>query len=79
MEEPFEVVGPVRQVETIATGRAVQSRGYLKIEYGPGRWRKMMGIALIRYVGGKMCEAELHWYEAHGRGRVEFKVKRELT
>lgn len=79
MDVPFEVIGSIREVETIATGRAVQSREFLKREYGVGRWRKMKGIALIRYVGGKMCEAELHWYEAHGRGRVEFKVKRELS
>jgi hypothetical protein len=47
MDEPFEIVSPIRQLEAIATGRAVRSRGYLKIEYGPGRWRKMKGIALI--------------------------------
>jgi hypothetical protein len=39
----------------------------------------MKGVALIRYIGGKICEAELHWYEAHGRGRFEFKVKKELS
>jgi hypothetical protein len=39
----------------------------------------MKGVALIRYVGGKMCnKAELHWYEAHGIGRFDLKVKREL-
>jgi hypothetical protein len=79
MDEPFEVIGAIREVETIATGRTVQSREYLKREHGAGRWRKMKGIALIRYIGGKLCKAELHWYEAHGHGRVEFKVKRELS
>jgi hypothetical protein len=79
MDAPFEVIGAMRDVEAIATGRAVRSRQYLRREYGVGRWRKMKGIALIRYVGGKRCEAEIHWYEAHGRGRVEFKVKRELS
>jgi len=25
-----------------------------------------------------MCHAELHWYEAHGIGAKEFKIKRIL-
>lgn len=79
MDEPFEIIGAFRQVEVIAAGPSVQSRERLRVEYGPGRWRKMKGIALIRYVGGKTCEAELHWYEAHGRGRKEYKAKRDLA
>ncbi len=79
MQDLFEILGPIRNVETIATGRSVRSREQLTAEFGSGHWRKMKGTALIRYVGGKMCKAELHWYEAHGRGRKNFKVKRELT
>jgi hypothetical protein len=39
----------------------------------------MKGVCLIRYRGGKICKAELHWYEAHGRGRFDFKVKSEIS
>jgi hypothetical protein len=46
--------------------------------YGKGRWRKMKGIALIRIASGRVRKAELHWYEAHGIGRVEVKRKRYL-
>ena len=27
---------------------------------------------------GPGCEAEIHWYEAHGIGRKEFKIKRVI-
>lgn len=79
MDELFEILDPIRNVETIAVGRSVRSREPLESEHGMGRWKKMKGIAVIRYIGGRICEAELHWYEAHGRGRFNFKVKRELT
>ncbi len=46
--------------------------------YGRGRWRKMKGVALIRLRSGRVRKAELHWYEAHGIGKKEFKRKRYL-
>jgi len=30
---------------------------------------------LVRLEDGFECEAELHWYEAHGIGRKEMKIK----
>jgi hypothetical protein len=41
-----------------------------------GRWRKLTGNASIRLSDGTMCEAEVHWYEAHGIGAKEHKIKR---
>lgn len=79
MNEPFEMIGRISGVETIASGKSVRLRDKLIRQYGRGRWRKMKGIALIRYVGGRMCTAEIHWYEAHGLGRFDFKVKEELS
>ena len=79
MNEPFDIIGPIRDMETIAVGKSLQARERLIQDLGPGRWRKMKGFATIRYIGGRICEAELHWYEAHGRGRFEIKVKRELS
>lgn len=32
----------------------------------------------IRLNNGLECEAELHWYEAHGIGKREMKIKRLL-
>ncbi len=42
------------------------------------KWRKMKGVCEIRLRSGLVVNAELHWYEAHGIGRKEFKVKRLL-
>ncbi|MEP7309961.1 MAG: hypothetical protein ABJA98_31010 [Acidobacteriota bacterium] len=38
----------------------------------------MKGVARIRIRDGRVRLAELHWYEAHGIGKKEFKRKRFL-
>lgn len=73
----FELVGRISEVETIATGRGIRELKRLKKAYGPGRWRKCKGVATIR-LGGELLKAEVHWYEGHGIGRKELKVKRLL-
>jgi len=74
----FEIVGEITAIETIATGRGVRDLRRLRRSYGKGRWRKMKGIARIRLRSGHVRLAELHWYEAHGIGKKEFKRKRYL-
>ena len=74
----FEIVGDVTNAEVIATGSSLRDRRRLQRWYGRGRWRKMKGIARIRIGRGPVRLAELHWYEAHGIGRKEFKRKRYL-
>lgn len=69
------LVGAITGVETIATGRAIRERRRILKVYGPGRWRKRKGIATIRLEDGTLVRAELHWYEAHGIGRREMKIK----
>jgi hypothetical protein len=78
MAEPLEILGQIRGVEVIAAGRGVKSRQSLNRQFGVGRWRKMKGVAVIRWLDGAVCEAEIHWYEAHGIGRVLYKRKRIL-
>ena len=73
-----EIVGEIREVETIAIGRRIRELERLKKVYGPGRWRKRKGIAEVRLPDGIVTPAEVHWYEAHGIGRKEFKIKRLL-
>lgn len=46
--------------------------------HGSSRWRKRKGVALVRLADGSVCRAEVHWYEAHGIGRKELKIKRFL-
>jgi hypothetical protein len=74
----WELVGGVRDLEVIAVGQNVRDRTRLRRRYGPGRWRKLKGIAVVRLSDGTIREAELHWYEAIGIGRKELKIKRYL-
>ena len=72
----FTVVGQIRYIEPIALGRAVRIRSRLRKLYGGTRWRKLKGTAVVRLFNGKNLLAELHWYESHGIGRRELKIKR---
>jgi hypothetical protein len=74
----FEVLGEISEVETFATGSGIREIARLRKLYGRGRWRKRKGIARIRLADGSTHVAELHWYEASGIGRKEFKIKRLL-
>ena len=74
----FKLRGQIANVQVIATGRAVRARARLRKAYGPGRWRKLKGTALVELPDGSVAQAELHWYEAHGVGRRDMKVKRLL-
>jgi hypothetical protein len=74
----FTVVGDITDIETFAIGRGIRERGRLQRRYGKGRWRKRKGQAKVRLSDGTLREAELHWYEATGIGRKEFKIKRYL-
>jgi hypothetical protein len=65
-------------VETIASGKGVRDRYRLTRQYGGGKWRKMKGIATVELSDGTICEAELHWYEAHGVGKKELKFKKPV-
>ncbi|MFN8641971.1 MAG: hypothetical protein U0802_10045 [Candidatus Binatia bacterium] len=72
----FEIVGPLRNQQTIAAGPSLRDRARLRRHYGRGRWRKRKGIATVRLPDGVICDAEVHWYEATGIGRREVKIKR---
>jgi hypothetical protein len=71
----FDVVGPIRAVETIAAGPGVRQRRRLSRRYGRGRWRKRKGVATVRLLDRSIHTAAVHWYEAHGIGRREMKIK----
>lgn len=75
----FQIVGEVQNVEVIAKGLRIRERKRLWKIYGRGSWRKLKGIASIKLKDGVLVKAELHWYEAHGIGKKEFKIKRILA
>ena len=72
----FEIVSKIERAETFATGRGIRELNRLRKIYGKGRWRKRKGFARVRFEDGSEYDAELHWYEATGIGRKEFKLKR---
>lgn len=72
----FEVVSKIENIEIIAVGSSIRDLEWLRKNYGSGRWRKLKGFARVRFLDdGEEFEAELHWYEAHGIGKVEIKIK----
>ena len=71
----FEIIGQIRKIEIIAKGHSIQVRKHLLKTYGRGQWRKLKGSATVRLPNGAIHEVELHWYEAHGIGRRELKIK----
>ncbi len=74
----FEVVGQITDIETIAVGPGIRILSYLRKTYGRGRWRKLKGVAEVRLPNGAVRIVELHWYEAHGIGKRDLKIKRYL-
>ncbi len=71
----FELVGEITEVKTIARGAGVRDRARLRKLYGGARWRKAKGVARVRLPNGRIRLAEIHWYESHGVGKREFKLK----
>jgi hypothetical protein len=74
----FEILGTLVDIEVIAEGSSVRERRQPREHYGAGRWRKLEGVGTVRVAGGGERRAEIHWYEAHGIGRVRYKIKRFL-
>lgn len=74
----FEILGPLSDIETFASGAGIRELARLRRVYGRGRWRKRQGIARVRLADGTVHTAEIHWYEAAGIGRREFKIKHLL-
>jgi hypothetical protein len=74
----FRIIGDISHVETFATGTSIREVTRLRRLYGRGRWRKRKGVARVRLEDGTVTLAEVHWYEASGVGKFEFKIKQFL-
>lgn len=74
----FEILGEILWAETIASGHSIRELRRLNRIYGKTTWRKRKGIAKIILTDGIVKLAELHWYEGHGKGRKEIKIKKYL-
>jgi len=71
----FEIIGEITGVETIAEGSGIRNLPRLRRYYGIGNWKKKKGFATVRLEDGETVRAEIHWYEAHGFGKREIKIK----
>jgi hypothetical protein len=71
----FELVSDISEIETIARGIGIRDRSRLRKRYGGIRWRKRKGIAHVRLPSGRIRLSEVHWYECHGVGKRELKLK----
>ncbi len=74
----FEIIGQITDPDIIAVTGKIRDLARLRRTYGKGRWRKMKGFAIVRLRDGTIHKAEVHWYEAHGIGKKEFKLKLPL-
>lgn len=74
----FELISRIWGIDVIARGTSVKIRTYLRKAYGKGQWRKLKGVATVRLPNGRERNVELHWYEAHGIGKRDMKIKRYL-
>jgi len=71
----FEIVGRIEKIEIIAIDKNIRELDHLEKMYGRGRWRKLKGRAQVKLPNGNTMHVELHWYEAHGIGRKDIKIK----
>lgn len=71
----FEIIGEITNIETIGNGNSIRVLRLLNEKYGKGRWRKKKGIATVKLSDGSFRLAEIHWYEAHGIGKKDLKIK----
>ncbi len=74
----FKVTGKIREVETIAVRHGIRNLNRLNKIYGKTNWRKSKGKCRVKLKDGAVVDAEVHWYEGHGIGKKEMKIKRYL-
>ncbi len=75
----FRIIGKIEQIEIIAVAGSIRVLPFLNKRFGNGSWRKLKGIATIQRISnGRVRLAEIHWYEAHGIGKRNGKIKRWL-
>ena len=71
----WSILGQINDQHAFAKGQGIRELQCLVDTYGGKNWRKCKGFATILWEDGSTDQAELHWYEAHGIGKVEIKIK----
>lgn len=78
MDVDFQIIGTVEHIEIIASGHGIRNLSRLNKYYGKANWRKMKGVVKVCLADGATLYAEIHWYEGHGVGKKEIKIKRYI-
>lgn len=66
---------PITDIEIIAKRFSIRDLERLRNTYGGRDWRKLKGNARVELNDGSIRFAELHWYECHGIGKREIRIK----
>lgn len=78
----FDLISEINNIQRITSGRGIRIRHHLNRKYASGRrveWLKRKGFALIEWRdSGKIEQAEWHWFEAAGIGKVRVTYKRSI-
>ncbi|HEY0347462.1 MAG TPA: hypothetical protein VGC60_04840 [Pyrinomonadaceae bacterium] len=72
------IISSIVVIENIAVSHSIRELRRHRRLHGGRRWRKVRGSAEVELLSGEIRLAELHWYEAHGIGKKEIKIKRLL-
>jgi hypothetical protein len=56
----FEILGKITNIEIIAVSSGIRILPLLQKRYGKGRWRKLKGVATVRFSDSKIRVVELH-------------------
>ena len=75
----FKVIGEIQEIETLAVGQGIRNLSRLKKMYRKTNWRKLKGICRVKLENGSILDAQVHWYEGHGVGKKEMKIKKYLS
>lgn len=75
MDDEFEILGNITDIEIIAVSSSIRILPVLQERYGKGRWRKLKGTATVCLADGTVRLAEVHWFEAHGIGKRMMRIK----
>ena len=74
----MKITGAIANIQTITEGHGIRELGILRQTDGDGNWKKKKGVTMVELDTGHVAKAEVHWYEAHGIGKVKLKVKKWL-
>lgn len=73
-DDPFDIVGAITEIETIASGRGIRRLKHLRKRFGGRHWRKLKGIAAVRITSGSTRRAEVRSARGPSQGSEDQAV-----